>query len=324
MKKIYHPALIVAYILIILAGVMWHAGGVSAEDTIRLTVNAHTTSTAVMNNMQPGDVTASEYTVINEGHDSFNYFVDFSYVSGDMEFYNILQMTLQKEGVTLYSGIMSEAEGRVAIGTLAGGQQDTIEMHVAFPVEAGNEYQGKRVSVAFTFSATGITEPTAVPTATSSPGASPGPSSGPGPTPTAPASPEPSSGASSVPTATAGASTSPGTSATPGITAGPSAAPASEVVETTATDDPVPLGASETGTDPSATPAAATTVTATTVTATPSPDTETVIGDEELPLAGPDGDELPDTAEPWYNLILISLAVAILCIIVMRRLHSKK
>ncbi|MNE41739.1 hypothetical protein D3C80_1358260 [compost metagenome] len=60
-------------------------------------------------------------------------------------------------------------------------------------------------------------------------------------------------------------------------------------------------------------------------TAAPSPDQEVVIGDDELPLSGPEGgDELPDTAEPWYNLILISMAVAIISIILLRRLNSKK
>lgn len=163
MKKKYRSAFIAAYILTILAGVIWHAGGVSAQDTIKLTVNSHTTSTATMNNMQPGDETNSEYTIINAGSEGFNYYVDFKFISGDAELYDILQMTLEKEGVIIYSGVMSEAAGRVTIGSLAGGEQSVIQMDVIFPWEAGNEYQGKTTTVAFEFSASGGPEPSAEP-----------------------------------------------------------------------------------------------------------------------------------------------------------------
>lgn len=69
---------------------------VSAQDTIKLTVNSHTTSTATMYNMKPGDEMSSEYTIINDGTEGFDYFVDFKFISGDVELYNILQMTLEK------------------------------------------------------------------------------------------------------------------------------------------------------------------------------------------------------------------------------------
>lgn len=98
MKKKYHSAFIATYILMILTGVIWQAGGVSAQDTIKLTVNSHTTSTATMNNMKPGDEMSSDYTIINEGNEEFKYFVDFKFSSGDIELFNILQMTLEKEG----------------------------------------------------------------------------------------------------------------------------------------------------------------------------------------------------------------------------------
>lgn len=96
MKKKYRSAFIAAYALIILVGVIWQAGGVSAQDTIKLTVNSHSTSTATMNNMKPGDEMSSEYTIINDGTEGFDYFVDFKFISGDVELYNILQMTLEK------------------------------------------------------------------------------------------------------------------------------------------------------------------------------------------------------------------------------------
>ncbi|MNO28724.1 hypothetical protein D3C76_186200 [compost metagenome] len=319
MKKKYHKAIIGVYILIVLAGVVWHAGGASAENTIKLTVNSHTTSMAKMNNMQPGDVTTSDYTVINEGNEPFNYYVDFKFISGDEELYNILQMTLQKEGVILYSGVMSEAEGRVAVGRLAGGGQESIQMDVTFPYEAGNEYQAKTTSVAFVFSASGEAEPSAEPSATPSASATPNPSADPTATPSASATPNPSS----APTAQPTGSSVPGTIVTP--SASPSATASPGPNEAIVTDPPVPLGGNNSsgGNAPSASPGTGSTGTGTE--ATPSPDQEAPLTDDELPLGGPDGgDKLPDTAEPWYNLVLLSLAVAVVSVIILRRLSSKK
>lgn len=351
MKNKYHKAIIGVYILIVLAGVVWHAGGASAEDTIKLTVNSHTTSMAKMNNMQPGDVTSSDYTVINEGKEPFNYYVDFKFMSGDKELYNILQMTLQKEGVILYSGVMSEAEGRVTVGTLSGGAQEAIQMDVTFPYEAGNEYQAKTTSVAFIFSASGEPNPSASPSATPSASATPNPTAAPSASPSASATPNPSLEPSAIPSASAtpnpsaAPSSTPSASASPNPTNGPTAAPTGSSVpgtivtpaaspaataspglnEATVTDPPVPLGGNNSsgGSPPSASPGTGNTGTGNE--ATSSPDPGVTLGDDELPLGGPDGGEkLPDTAEPWYNLILISLAVAVVSIIVLRRLSSKK
>lgn len=321
MKKRYHIVLIGAYILIVLIGVIWHAGGASAEDTIKLTVNSHSKSTAVMSNMQPGDESTSQYTVINEGSEPFDYFVDFDFLSGDVELYNILQMTLQKEGVILYSGVMSQAAGRVAIGSLPGGEEEAIQMDVIFPAEAGNEFQGKTVSVAFNFSASASPEPSTEPSPTPSTSTSPEPSTGASPTPSASISPEPSTSPSSVPTGTSipGGSQPPASSPSPSASSAVTAAPGTD--EVTVTDAPVPLGGDSS--QATSSPAAGGITTGSPPSS--SPDSEVTIDDDELPLSAPDGgDKLPDTAEPWYNLILISMAVTILSIIVLRRLNSKK
>ncbi len=312
MKKKYRSAIIFAYVLIVLAGLIWHASGVSAEDTIKLTVNSHTTSTANMNNMEPGDETQSEYTIINAGNEAFNYYVDFKLLSGDEEMFDILQMTLEKEGVIVYSGVMSKATGRVAIGSLAGGAQNVITMNVIFPPEAGNEYQGKAATVAFDFSASGVpgpsTEPTTAPTATVSPVPSTEPSTG----PTATVSP----GGSASPQVT------PVISATPTPTLSPSASPTEG--EIVATDAPIPLGGSDINGENTPTPTPVAGSTTDNIT-TPSPDHEITVPDDELPLGASDaGDKLPNTAEPWYNLILISLPIAIISIMILRRLRTKR
>ncbi|OBZ08435.1 hypothetical protein A8L34_24320 [Bacillus sp. FJAT-27264] len=82
------------------------------------------------------------------------------------------------------------------------------------------------------------------------------------------------------------------------------------------------------GTAPEASPGAGITAGSTAKPAaspTSSPSNDIALADDELPLAAPDaGDKLPDTAEPWYNLILISLAVAVISIIILRRLRSKR
>ncbi|MEC0131595.1 hypothetical protein [Paenibacillus odorifer] len=345
MKKKYRSAFIAAYILTILAGVIWHAGGVSAQDTIKLTVNSHTTSTATMNNMQPGDETNSEYTIINAGSEGFNYYVDFKFISGDAELYDILQMTLEKEGVIIYSGVMSEAAGRVTIGSLAGGEQSVIQMDVIFPWEAGNEYQGKTTTVAFEFSASGGPEPSAQPspsptaTATAQPTPEPTPTatttptieptSTPTATATATATPEASPTATASPTTTptdsptttasptATAVATPGQSTTP--TPSPTPTASTVVDEISVTEAPIPLGGGDN--EPTASPSAG----SQTSSATPQPSNEIALPDDELPLGAPEvGNKLPNTAEPWYNLILASLAIAVLSVIIMRRLKSKK
>ncbi|WP_449599212.1 hypothetical protein [Paenibacillus sp. Marseille-Q9583] len=356
MKKKYHSVFIAAYVLIILVGVIWHAGGVSAQDTIKLTVNSHTTSTATMNNMKPGDEMSSEYTIINDGTEGFDYFVDFKFISGDVELYNILQMTLEKEGVIIYSGVMSEATGRVTIGSLAGGEKNVIQMDVTFPWEAGNEYQGKATTVAFEFSASGEPGPSAEPTST------------PTPTPTATVTPTPDPSPTATATATATATTEPTTTPTETPSATPEASPTPTIAPTTTptdsptttasptavvtpgqsvpptttptatpsptptasppavdeisvTEEPIPMGGSTNEPTPAASPGAGSQTTS----ATPQPSDEVALPDGDIPLGAPEaGNELPNTAEPWYNLILASLAIAVLSVIIMRRLKSKK
>ncbi|WP_405105144.1 hypothetical protein MHH28_20835 [Paenibacillus sp. FSL K6-1217] len=319
MKK-RHRSIIGAYILAVLAGVIWHAGGVSAEDTIKLTVNSHTTSTATMNNMQPGDTMASDYTIINDGNDPFDYSVAFQFRSGDADLYNILQMTLQKEGVILYSGTMSEAPGVVTIGSLAAGAEEAIQMKVLFPPEAGNEFQGKTVSVAFEFTATAEPAPTAGPTSSPRPTAEPVASATPSPAAT------PDTGSpGSTPAATTAPTDSTAGTVSPGSPPSPSPAVATPPVDGVAvSEDPVPLGGGEAGGNrPSATPDDG--AAALGSTPAPSPGEDVNLSGDPLPLGGPEEDgRLPDTASPWYNLIAASLVVAMISMIAIRRLGSKK
>lgn len=336
MKKTYHSVFITAYILIILTGIMWQAGGVSAQDTIKLTVNSYTSSTATMSNMKPGDEMNSEYTIINEGQEGFQYFVDFKFISGDVELYDILLMTLEKEGDIIYSGLMSEAAGRIAVGTLAGGDESRLRMDVTFPWEAGNEYQGKATTVAFEFSASGEPGPTAQPspspasTATAPPTSEPTPSATetggiptfePTATPDNTVTPTPKASATATPTTTP--TNSQGAIATPAQSISPTASPRTTDSPTlvdgiSITEEPVPMGGIS---NPTAAPDAG----GQDSSSTPAPAQETTLPDDEIPLGAPEeGSPLPNTAEPWYNLILASLAVAILSVIIMRRLKSKK
>jgi hypothetical protein len=307
-----------------------------------------------MNNMKPGDEMSSEYTIINDGTEGFDYFVDFKFISGDVELYNILQMTLEKEGVIIYSGVMSEAAGRVTIGSLAGGEKSVIQMDVTFPWEAGNEFQGKATTVAFEFSASGEPGPSAEPTSTPTPTATVTPTPDPSPTATATATTEPTTTPTETPTETPAATPeasptptvaptttptdSPTTTATPTdsptttasptavVTPGQSALPTPTasppaVDEISVTEEPIPMGGSSNVPTPVASPGAGSQATS----ATPQPSDEVALPDGDIPLGAPEaGNELPNTAEPWYNLILASLAIAVLSVIIMRRLKSKK
>jgi hypothetical protein len=325
-KKRYRSAFIAAYLLIIVTGVIWHASGVSAQDTIKLTVNSHTTSTATMSNMKPGDEMRSEYTIINKGHEGFNYFVDFKFISGDVELYDILQMTLQKEGVTIYSGMMSEAPGRVTIGSLAGGEQSIIQMDVIFPWEAGNEYQGKATTVAFEFSASGEPGPSAEPSASPTPSATPTPTESPTATdtPTSTVSPTPIESPAATATTTPTNTTSPTAVVTPGQSTAPTSSPTATasppvVDEISVSEEPIPRGGNSNGSTSAPDDGIHS------ASATPGPSDGATLPDDELPLGALDaGDQLPNTAEPWYNLILASLAIAVISVIIMRRLKSRK
>lgn len=317
-----HTAIIGAYILVVLAGVIWHSGGASAEDAIKLTVNSHKTSTAAMNNMKPGDTLTSDYTIINDGKEPFDYSVAIKLLAGDENLYNILQMTLQKEGVILYSGGMSGAAGTMALGSLAGGADGTVQMKVLFPPEAGNEFQEKAVSVALEFTATA-----AGPEPTAGPGNTPQPTTEPTAGPSAQASPGPTVSPGSTPAATPG----PGSTTPPASTPNPSPAASPTAVaslppddEVTVTEAPVPLGGGSDGggSAPSATPDARALTTGSTP--APSPGEDAALADGELPLGAPDDGRLPDTAGPWYNLLAASLAAAAICILVIRRLGAKK
>ncbi|MEJ9162280.1 hypothetical protein P4I20_17285, partial [Paenibacillus graminis] len=168
-------------------------------------------------------------------------------------------------------------------------------------------------------SASATPNPSADPSATPSASATPNPSADPSAAPSASATPNPPMD----PTATPTGSSVPGTIVTP--SAAPSATASPGPNEATVTDPPVPLGGhnSSGGNTPSASPGTGSTGTGTE--AAPSPDPEASLPDNELPLGGPDGgDKLPDTAEPWYNLVLLSLAGAVVSVIILRRLNSKK
>ncbi|WP_238651371.1 hypothetical protein [Paenibacillus piscarius] len=317
-----HTALIGAYILVVLAGVIWHSGGASAEDSIKLTVNSHKTAGAAMNNMQPGDTISTDYTVINGDNEPFDYSVAVRMLAGDEELYNILQMTLQKEGVTLYSGGMNGVSSALNLGSLAGEAEATVQMQVLFPPEAGNEFQQKAVSIALDFTATA-----AGPEPTPGPGGTPQPTTGPTPEPTAGPSAEVSPGPSISPGSTPAATSGPGSSTPPSLTPAPSPAASSlpQEDEVTVSEAPVPLGGTRDGENsgPSATPGSGAVTPASTP--APSPGGETSLPDEELPLGAPDGSSrLPDTASPWYNLLAASLAAAVICILAIRRLGQKK
>ncbi|MFP4979391.1 hypothetical protein ACE6ED_28670 [Paenibacillus sp. CN-4] len=329
--------IIAGYIAAVLAGLLWHAGGASAQETIKLKLNTEVVTPGRMGNMQPGDETRSRYTIVNEGGSGFSYSVDFRFVSGDRLLYDILQMTLVRDNKVLYSGKMSEAEGRITVGQLLPGKADQIEMKVGFPAEAGNEYQGLTASVAFVFAAAGEPGPSPSPTVSPSPGPSaapsptvspsPGPSAAPSPAITP--SPDPSAAPSPAVSPSPGSSAAPSPAVTP--SPGSSAAPSPAVTpapDAALPDEEVPLG----GLTPSASPeppGANANPPGQNPPAGPqhpgSPPGEIPLDDPQLPLSGPEpGTELPDTASPWYNLLAAGAIAAGISLLLIRRWKPRK
>lgn len=137
----------------ILVGVVWHAGQASAADTLKLRIGTELDSELPMTNLKPGDRVERTFTVANDGSIAFDYKVRTRFVSGDTEFFDVLELTVKDGDTVIYDGALHLQQQEIALGRLAAGGENELDLSVKFPEEAGNEYQGKAATIAFTFSA---------------------------------------------------------------------------------------------------------------------------------------------------------------------------
>lgn len=114
-------------------------------------------------NLNPGDNKDSYLTVHNDGEGQLTYYFDIAKTGGIKGMYRGLTggeldeklvLTVERQGVTLYSGPVS-GFSKLNMGSLAAGGSQQIDIKVHLPgAETGNEYQGASVTIKFEFSAT--------------------------------------------------------------------------------------------------------------------------------------------------------------------------
>lgn len=226
-----------------------------------------------MTNLKPGDRVERTFTVANDGSIAFDYKVRTRFVSGDTEFFDVLQLTVKDGDTVIYDGALHLQQQEIALGRLAADGENELDLSVKFPEEAGNEYQGKAATIAFAFSAY-AEEPS---------NGGGGGSNPPGEGPNQPNDPTPGNNGNPP--------SNPGTN--PGQpTEEPSVNPSGEEPDPSTPEQPENPALPQPQPQPEESPQ-------------PQPPAD--------PRPGPgDGgsgmiEELPQTANPWYNLILISL-----------------
>lgn len=103
-------------------------------------------------NMAPGIMEGAPLTVINKGSNDFSYNISAEMESGDL-LYNELNLTIKdKKGNMLYSEKLRDLKN-FELGNLKSCKDETFNISVGLPCEAGNEYQGTRTSVKFVLTA---------------------------------------------------------------------------------------------------------------------------------------------------------------------------
>ncbi|MGG6309512.1 hypothetical protein [Paenibacillus macerans] len=149
----YRKYALAIYAVSILAGVVWQAGHASADDKVKLRIGTELSSEVPMSNLKPGDQVIRSFTVANDSAADFDYRMSTRFVSGDTEFFDVLQLTVKDGPTVIYAGTLQLEQQDIALGRLNRGEENQLDLNVIFPKEAGNEYQGKAATIAFLFSA---------------------------------------------------------------------------------------------------------------------------------------------------------------------------
>jgi len=158
-------SIIVIFVLVLAVGLtlgysfMAHSLYTFAADLIitgndlGITVN---TSEALfkVQNMAPGFRDSASIEVSNTGQHDFSYTIGTVLNAGDQLMFDGLVTQIKDSlGNIRYSGPLSGLVTELELGTVASGATDAYTISVYFPVEAGNEYQGKTANVSFIFNA---------------------------------------------------------------------------------------------------------------------------------------------------------------------------
>lgn len=100
-------------------------------------------------NMAPGDKPSALLTVINKGKKDFSFDISAELENGNTLFKELdLTITNPQDNKQLYSGKLSDLKD-LNLGRLDCSQDETLNIAVGLPSDAGNEYQGIYTSVKF-------------------------------------------------------------------------------------------------------------------------------------------------------------------------------
>jgi LPXTG-motif cell wall-anchored protein len=112
-------------------------------------------------NLNPGDTKSSYLIASNTGAGPLTYFFNIKKTGSNAGSYKgqdgkhldeILHFTVQRGEETLFDGLIEDFE-ELALGQMAVGEEQQLDITVHFPGEAGNEYQGSDVTARFKFRA---------------------------------------------------------------------------------------------------------------------------------------------------------------------------
>lgn len=276
-----------------------------------------------------------ELKVKNTSSRKVDYDIRSRFDNGDRSFYEILEITLRSSERLIYAGKLSGMTGQLGTGSLQSGGEEKLDLTAYFPKEAGNEYQEKAVVTVLEFAAKAAPDEP-----------SPGPSTAPSPGPSTTSEPTPTQGPSSTPDPTP--SQEPSSTLDPTPTHGPS----SSVPASTPTQRPLPTSGQnpEASTKPvpsslpSLTPPSTNGIGLSAEPGIPSSSplssasglaseedqsAQVEVMDEALPKGDPATGKgsgqpesarpytLPDTATPWYNLLVICTLTILGCAVLL-------
>jgi hypothetical protein len=100
--------------------------------------------------MAPGDKITSPLKVKNEGNVDFDYVISSRMQSGDELFYDKLVVSVYDIDGLLFRGNLDDLK-LYPIGNINKFNHQNFSFEVEFPLDSGNEYQGKKSVVAFDF-----------------------------------------------------------------------------------------------------------------------------------------------------------------------------
>lgn len=152
-------AVVVAFSFSLFSSTSANPGNVTASGIMEMDNSADGQAILTAQDLLPGDSASGTVTVENVGDAGG----DFTLSAGnlvdepaDPALSGVLTLTVTDGGTTVYSGLLNAFAG-ADLGTWAAGESHTYTFTVTFDSASGNEYQGARSSVDFTWDATQTT-----------------------------------------------------------------------------------------------------------------------------------------------------------------------